>query len=81
MQVALKKMLMKDIRLHKEICKFLEEELVYLGYVINSYGVGPSPEKLVIKAPIPKLMTELLWQFSADLQPLYKLLKHSAKWE
>ena len=44
LQVVLERMLMKGIHLSKEKCKLLEEELVYLGYVINSQGISPSPE-------------------------------------
>ena len=37
---------MKGIHLRKEKCKIVEEELVYLEYVINSQGISPSSEKL-----------------------------------
>ena len=38
-----------------------EEELVYLGYVINSQGIIPSPEKLqaLLEAPVAKSVAEL----------------------
>lgn len=84
------------IKLKKEKCKFFETSLTYLGHVIDGKGIRPSDVKIaaIKKAPAPKNKQELraylgLLNFygkfvpnlSAELKPLYDLLRDSTKWK
>ncbi|XP_065219763.1 uncharacterized protein K02A2.6-like [Planococcus citri] len=50
-----------NIRLNKEKCQFLTDELNYLGYKINAAGIHKTTEKIdaIVKAPRPTNQTEL----------------------
>ena len=82
------------LRLKREKCVFLKDEVCYLGYKINKDGLTPIPEKIdaVLNAPTPKNVTELkaflgmlnyyrfLDRLSTILEPLHKLLRKQQSW-
>ena len=49
------------LRLKREKCSFMVDEVIYLGFLINSKGVAPVKAKLdpVLKMPTPTNVTEL----------------------
>ncbi|XP_045537055.1 uncharacterized protein K02A2.6-like [Papilio machaon] len=84
------------LSLQKEKCEFFKNEISYLGYVINKYGLKKSPEKVkaIMDAPRPTNVSQLqsflgLANYyrnfvpgaSTVLSPLYDLLKKNSKWE
>lgn len=84
------------LTLNREKCCFFQESVVYLGFVINSEGLHPSPEKteVLVHAASPTNKTELksaLGMFNyyrnfiphfADIcQPMYELLKEDTEWK
>ncbi|CAK1598324.1 unnamed protein product [Parnassius mnemosyne] len=79
----------------KEKCEFFQEEVNYLGYTIDKYGLKKSHEKVkaIVKAPVPtntnKLQSFLglvnyyrnfVKNASSILSPLYDLLKKGTQW-
>lgn len=77
-----------ELRLDK--CKFLHNEIIYLGYLINQQGILPNPENVeaVAKYPIPKNVHEVhrflglvsyfrkfIQSFSTIAKPLYDLIR------
>ena len=82
-----------SIRLEK--CKFVQDELVYLGHLISGHGIKPDPKKtLVIKElaqpkDLPQLKRFLritgyyrrfIKNYAKIAQPLYQLLRHDSTW-
>ncbi|VDH91520.1 Hypothetical predicted protein [Mytilus galloprovincialis] len=83
------------IRLKKQKCVFMAEEVVYLGFKINKHGIYPVGSKVeaIDKAPSPTNVTELkaylgmlnyynrfLANLSHLLKPLHVLLQKDTKW-
>ncbi|CAG2228036.1 unnamed protein product [Mytilus edulis] len=83
------------IRLKKQKCVFMAEEVVYLGFKINKHGIYPVESKVeaIDKAPSPTNVTELkaylgmlnyynrfLASLSHLLKPLHVLLQKDTKW-
>ena len=83
------------LTLNQNKCKFFEDEVVYLGFIIDKHGIKTNPEKVqaLANAPIPKNLTELqsflgglnyygkfIPQMSEIANPLYKLLKKDVTW-
>ena len=84
------------VRLNRQKCTFLANEVVYLGYNISKKGIKPvnSKVKAITEAPSPTNITELkaylgmlnyynrfLPNLSTLLQPLHDLLKKNTKWQ
>ncbi|CAC5386452.1 unnamed protein product [Mytilus coruscus] len=83
------------IRLKKQKCVFMAEEVVYLGFKINKHGIYPVESKVeaIDKAASPTNVTELkaylgmlnyynrfLANLSHLLKPLHVLLQKDTKW-
>ncbi|CAC5395318.1 unnamed protein product [Mytilus coruscus] len=83
------------IRLKRQKCMFMAEEVVYLGFKINKHGIFPVESKVetIDKAPSPTNVTELkaylgmlnyynrfLPNLSHMLKPLHVLLQKNTKW-
>ncbi|CAG2221679.1 unnamed protein product [Mytilus edulis] len=83
------------IRLKKQKCVFMAEEVVYLGFKINKHGIYPVESKVeaIDKAPSPTNVTELkaylgmlnyynrfLANLSHLLKPLHILPQKDTKW-
>lgn len=83
------------IRLKKQKCVFMAEEVVYLGFKINKHGIYPVESKVEVidKAPSPTNVTELkaylgmlnyynrfLPNLPHLLLPLHALLQKNTKW-
>ncbi|CAH2085636.1 unnamed protein product [Euphydryas editha] len=84
------------LRLNKNKCKFAQEQVEFLGFVINKDGIHPAPSKVeaIVKTPEPKNVQELqaflgLYNFyerfiphkATVLEPLHRLLDKSHKWK
>ena len=84
------------LRLKREKCVLLKDEVCYLGYKINKDGLTPISEKIhaVLNAPTPKNVTKLKAflgmlnyyhrfpdRLSTILEPLHKLLRKEQSWE
>ena len=83
------------MRAKKSKCRFVQKEVVYLGYRIDEHGVHPTEEHLeaIRCMPTPTNAKELrsflgminyYSRFIANLQPicapLHALTKHSVNW-
>jgi len=83
------------LRLKKKKCQFMVPSVTYLGYIVDSEGLHPTPEKIraITEAPSPRNVTELksylgllsyysrfLPNISTILAPLYQVLCHDAPW-
>ncbi|CAG4953647.1 unnamed protein product [Colias eurytheme] len=77
-------------------CKFLQDYVKYLGFIINKEGLRPDPEKLeaISSAPTPNNVSQLksflgmlnyygrfIPNLSTILQPLHNLLKKNVNWK
>ena len=84
-----------NVRAKKSKCRFVQKEVVYLGYRIDEHGVHPTEEHLeaIRSMPTPTNAKELrsflgminyYSRFIANLQPicapLHSLTKHSVNW-
>ncbi|KAL5470941.1 hypothetical protein EMCRGX_G029003 [Ephydatia muelleri] len=84
-----------NVRAKKSKCRFVQKEVVYLGYRIDEHGVHPTEEHLeaIQSMPTPTNAKELrsflgminyYSRFIANLQPicapLHALTKHSVNW-
>lgn len=93
--VVLKRLRDAGLTLHKDKCSFFQDEINYLGYEINKYGIKKSPGKVnaILKAPVPQNLNQLqsflglvnyyrnfVRGASSILSPLYDLLKKEVKW-
>ncbi|CAF2039059.1 unnamed protein product [Rotaria magnacalcarata] len=87
----------KDYGFHinKNKCKFLQNHVEYLGFIVDKNGVHTSPSKTqaIINMPEPKNISQLrsflgmvnhyakfIPQLSHRLLPLYSLLKKDTQW-
>ena len=80
----------------KEKCVFMSESVEYLGHILNSQGMQPTPNKIeaIINAPNPRNVHELrsflglmnyynkfIPHLASILHPLHCLLRKKSKWE
>jgi hypothetical protein len=85
-----------NIKIEPNICKFLKEELSYLGHVVTANGVKPDEEKITAVAAFstPKSQKDIksllglagyyrrfISDFSAIARPMAELLKKEVKVE
>ncbi|XP_041970770.1 uncharacterized protein K02A2.6-like [Aricia agestis] len=92
---VLKRLQDAGLTLQRSKCEFFKDEISYLGYVINKYGLKKSPDKVkaIVNAPRPDNVQRLqsflgLVNYyrnfvngaSSLLAPLYELLKKGTKW-
>lgn len=83
-----------ELRLDK--CVFLENEIEYLGYVVNEFGISPNPAnvKAIEHFPIPKnnkqvhsflglasYFRRFLPNFSVIAKPLYNLIRKNQQFK
>ena len=86
----------RGFKLRPEKCRYMVDQIMYLGHTISAEGVAPSPEKVraLKSAPPPANVGELqsfigtatyvgkfIPKFSELMAPLYKLLKKDSKWK
>ena len=84
-----------NIKLNKEKCQFRQQEIDFLGFVINKDGVKADPRKTeaILKMPDPTDVAELrrflgmvnhigryLQNLSSVLQPVTELLEKDRAW-
>lgn len=84
------------VHLREEKCQFSQEQVEYLGYLIDATGIHPTTEKVraIKEAPKPCNITQLrafaglinyygkfLPQIATHMAPLYKLMEKDHKWE
>ena len=96
LEEVLKRLSNAGLRLKRTKCIFLAPSVDYLGYRVDAQGTHPMAEKVkaIQEAPRPTNVSELksyiglltyysrfLPNLSTTLAPLYKLLKHSVKWQ
>lgn len=95
LQRVLQKLHSNGMKLKKNKCHFLMEEVQYLGYIISKDGVKVDPSKVeaISKIPRPQNVTELrsflglvnfyakfVRNLSTVLSPLYDLLRKGVEW-
>ncbi|XP_061584204.1 LOW QUALITY PROTEIN: uncharacterized protein K02A2.6-like [Cololabis saira] len=83
------------LRLKRQKCSFLQNEVMYLGHMIDRNGLRPVTEKMaaIKDAPTPKTVSELksylgllnyyhrfLPNLSSLLSPLHSLLRKDVRW-
>ncbi|KAJ7993898.1 hypothetical protein DPEC_G00259470 [Dallia pectoralis] len=81
------------LRLHRSKCAFLQNEVEYLGHVVNAEGLHPVQDKVraIEGAPPPTTVTEaylgllnyynkFLPSLATRLAPLHKLLRKNVLW-
>ena len=84
-----------NITLRKDKCIFMADQVVYMGFLVDKYGIHPTEEKItaIRDAPRPTCVKELkaylgllnyyglfLQNFSTVLQPLHHLLQKGKSW-
>ena len=84
------------LRLKKEKCSFMADEVVYLGFRISKEGVATVEEKVtpILKAPEPENSSQLrsflgmlqyyhrhLPSLASKLEPLHSLLRKDVRWK
>ena len=92
---VLSKLEQAGLRVQKPKCKFMAPSVIYLGHMIDQYGLRPLKEKIeaIQNAPAPKNVSELrsylgllsyyskfLPNMAQVLAPLYKLLQKDVQW-
>lgn len=95
LEAVLQKLQAAGLRLNRKKCLFCHTSLEHLGHVISEHGIQPTEDKVhaIKEAPPPKNVGELrsvlglmnyystfLPNLSAQLVPLYNLLKNKQKW-
>jgi hypothetical protein len=90
LEALLKRARASGLRLNKEKCKFLQEELKYIGHLLTISGVKPDPSKVLaiqeMKPPTSiegvrrflghvTYMSKFVNNLSAESEPLRRLLK------
>lgn len=96
LQAVLQRLQESGLRVKKAKCEFGKKQIEYLGHVLNSQGIHPSPGKVkaIKEAPAPSCVKELraflglvnyygrfVPNQSTVLAPLYRLLKDQVEWE
>ncbi|KAK7901534.1 hypothetical protein WMY93_018303 [Mugilogobius chulae] len=84
------------LRLRRNKCTFLQDEVEYLGYRVDAHGLHPLDKKVkaIQEAPAPTNVTELksflgllnyynkfLPNLATRLAPLHELLRHDVRWK
>ena len=95
LEEVLRRLERAGLRAKKSKCKFMVPSVTYLGYVIDTEGLRPLPEKVeaIRQAPTPRNVAELksylglltyygkfLPNLATHLAPLYKLLGKNVPW-
>lgn len=95
LKTVLKKLNDSGLKIKKQKCEFLTDEVRYLGFIINSQGVKANPDKIkpIIKLSAPTNVSEVksflgminfygkfIKNLSYYLTPLYVLLKKGKHW-
>jgi hypothetical protein len=85
-----------NLKIEPDKCKFLKEELNYLGHIVTPEGVKPDQDKVkaVISFPVPRTQKDIksflglagyyrkfIAEFSTIVKPLTNLLKKEAIWK
>ena len=85
----------KGLRLRREKCAFMQDEVDFLGYRLSKNGLHPNKSKVdaINNAPRPKNVSQLksflgllnyygkfIANLSSTLEPLHRLLKKNQKW-
>ncbi|XP_037822569.1 uncharacterized protein K02A2.6-like [Lucilia sericata] len=93
---VLNKLLQAGLKLNLSKCKFFKEEISYLGFTIDRFGLRKNKERInsVLNAPIPNNVSELrafiglvnyyakfVNNFAKIMTPLYKLLQKNVRFE
>ena len=93
---TLRKLKEHGLRLSREKCQFMKEEVLYLGWKISGQGIRPKDKgvEAVLNAPEPSdvqqlrsllgsinYFAKLLPDLSTVLEPLYALTKKGAVWK
>nr|XP_055073117.1 uncharacterized protein K02A2.6-like [Misgurnus anguillicaudatus] len=96
LQAVLKRLQENGLRVKKSKCEFGKKQIEYLGFVLDSKGLHPSPDKVtaIKDAPAPTCVKELraflglvnyygrfLPNQSTMAAPLYRLLRDNVTWE
>ncbi len=94
--VVLQRLEDAGLRLKREKCVFLQDNVEYLGHRVNAHGLQPVERKVkaIVEAPSPSNVSELkaylgllnyygkfLPNLATCLAPLYELLKKGKCWE
>ena len=76
-------------------CRFMEDEVMFMGYIVSEDGHRPNPERIeaLLKAPAPGNLAELqsylgmvnhyakfIPRLASILEPLHTLLRRGEKW-
>ena len=84
------------LTLQKSKCRFFEDQVEYLGYIVDKNGLKKSPQKInaIKNAPVPSNVKQLqsflglvnyyrnfVPNASSILAPLYQLLHKNTKWQ
>ena len=95
LELVLQRLHSAGLHLKKEKCKFLMNDVTYLGHKIDAQGLHPLQNKIdaIAKAPRPRTVTELkaflgllnyygkfIHNLASILHPLYQLLGNDVKW-
>lgn len=87
---------MNGLKIKKEKCEFITDQVKYLGFIINKRGVRVNPEKLkpILDMPHPTNVSELksflgmvnfygkfIKNLNTHINPLYDLLKKGRHWK
>lgn len=95
LETVLKKFQSHGLKIKRNKCTFLADEVNYLGYIVSKQGIRPDPTKInsIKKMPTPTNTSELrsflgmvnfyakfVRNLSHILHPLYELLKKGKTW-
>ena len=96
LNMVLKKLAKAGLKLRKEKCAFMQNEVTYCGFVINGTGIQPMAKEVeeIKNAPEPKNINQLraflgilnyYHRFLPDvatlLEPHHKLLRQGIEWK
>lgn len=85
-----------NLRLNFEKCKFVQQEIEYLGYQVDQYGISPTKKGIesIINYPVPQNIKQVhtfiglcsyfrkfILGFSLLAKPLYDLLRKNAEFK
>ncbi|XP_063545414.1 uncharacterized protein K02A2.6-like [Cydia strobilella] len=83
------------LRIKLEKCSFMQDSIVYVGFIIDKQGLHPDPDKIkaIVEAPAPNDVTQLrsflglinyyakfIPNLSSTLYPLHRLLRKDVPW-
>ncbi|KAK3739921.1 hypothetical protein QZH41_004932 [Actinostola sp. cb2023] len=95
LEAVLQRLTQYGVQLKAEKCSFMQDQVQFLGHLIDAEGVHPAPEKVraIVDAPVPTCVSELrsflgmlqyygkfLANLSTMLQPLNNLLREGVPW-